>query len=835
MAQQSLPARDRPYIADAVAAAYACAFYAWLAVRPAGAPSTMLIGEVAFYPLGLALAWASWRNSRVASLDPRTRLGWRLLVGAYLALWVSGTVWSALLRISGTAVPAWVDWLEVGQHVLALAAYFAFPDRPLARKLDSRFVADLGLTVVAGFVLAFDFVLRAAAVEPGTEAYAITLIGAFLDWLMFVVLTVGAARKRDPEVRATFALLLAASMSYLFANYFYARDAAAYRSGNAVDGLWFAAWVLRWAAVRSAWHLYRRRTAAPREEMSEAAVAFRSSVLSYLIVAGAFLLLVGEILMGARRSVELMALAATVMASLLLFRQFAELRVSRRLFESQLAQEARFRSLVQHSSDVVLVVDSDGCITYVSPSAARIFGEPTEIAIGANIRSLVPPEDVATWSSIFKPTGKEPRSLVTRVRNAAGEWRDLDVLWSDLRSDKAVGGIVLNCRDVTERNELERKLQHAQKIDAVGHLAGGLAHDFNNVLMVIRGYTELLRADLPQDASCQADLANMEQAVDRASTVTRKLLAFSRRQAVQPTVLDLNAVLSDLQPIFRQLMTDNVNVRLETDRELWRVKADQGQIEQVVVNLATNARDAMPRGGPLRIVTKNQRVEATRPIDGLPPGDFVALEVIDAGTGMEDAVRARIFEPFFSTKPKDRGVGLGLAMVHGIVTRAGGHVMVETAPDQGTTFRLFFPRTTETLDHRATLQERISPTPVARTVLLVDDEPSVRAITRRLLERAGYRVLEAADGHEALSIAARPDLRVDLLLTDMVMPGLSGQQVVVRFRVARPGVPIVGITGYAGESPQVAAAEEAGLSGLVTKPFSADALIRAVAAACHRN
>ena len=834
MVHQSLPARDRPYIVDAVAAAYACAFYVWLAVRPVGTPSTLLIGEVAFYPLGLALAWASWRNSRVSSIDKRTRLAWQLLVAAYLTLWVSGTAWSALLGSSHSAVPTWVDWLETIQHVLALSAYFVFPNRPF-KNIDARFCADLGLTIIAGFVLAFDFVLRAAAAEPGTEAYAIALTGAFLDWLMFAVLTVGAARKRDPEARATFALLLAASMAYLFANYFYARDADGYRSGDAVDGLWFAAWVLRWAAVRSAWHLYRRRTETPQLEMSEASVAFRSSVLSYLILAGAFLLLVGEILVGGRHSVELMALAATVMASLLLFRQFAELRVSRRLFEAQLAQEARFRSLVQHSSDVVLVVDSKGHITYVSPSAARVFGEKSDIAPGSDIHALVPPEDAATWSAIFQPAASGPRSLLTRVRNGAGEWRDLDVVWTDLRGDKAVGGIVLNCRDVTERNELERKLQHAQKLDAVGHLAGGLAHDFNNVLMVIRGYTELLRADLPQDASCQADLANMEQAVDRASTVTRKLLAFSRRQAVQPTVLDLNAVLADLQPIFRHLMTDNVNVRLETDRELWRVKADQGQIEQVVVNLATNARDAMPRGGPLRIITRNQRVEAARPIDGLPPGDFVALEVIDAGTGMDDVVRARIFEPFFSTKPKDRGVGLGLAMVHGIVTRAGGHVTVESAPGEGTTFRIFFPRTTEKMDYRAASPAAVSRAPVARTVLLVDDEPSVRAITRRLLERSGYHVLEAADGQEALSIAARPDVRLDLLLTDMVMPGLSGQQVVVRFRATRPGVPIVGITGYAGESPEVAAAEEAGLSGLITKPFSADALVRAVAAACHRN
>jgi PAS domain S-box-containing protein len=835
MLHQSLPARDRPYLADAIAVAYACAFYAWLAVRPAGTPSAILVGQVAFYPLGLALAWASWRNSRVPSLDARTRLAWRLLVGAYLSLWVSGSIWSFLIGFTKTPQPPWIDWLELLQHVLALAAYFAFPNRPLARDAGVRFVADLALTVIAGFVLAFDFVLRVSGVEPGDPTYTTVIVGASIDWIIFVVLTVGAARKRDPEVRTTLGLLLAASMAYLFANYFYARDVSGYRSGDAVDGLWFAAWVLRWLAVRAAWHLYRRRADRPATATSNVAAEYRSSALSYVIFAGAFVLLIGEIVAGERRSVELMAVAAAVMASLLLFRQFAELRVSRRLFDAQLAQEARFRSLVQHSSDVVLVVDTAGRITYVSPSATRIFGERAAITTGAAIRDLVPPEDAATLASIFERTGKEPRSLTTRMRTEAGEWRDLEVLWSDLRDDRAVGGIVLNCRDVTERNELERKLQHAQKIDAVGHLAGGLAHDFNNLLMVIRGYAELLRADLPPDASSQADLANMEQAVDRASTVTRKLLAFSRRQAVQPTVLDLNAVLCDLQPIFRQLVTDKVDVQLDTDRELWRVKADQGQIEQVVVNLATNARDAMPQGGPLRIVTRNQLVHAGGPaIGGPPPGNYVALEVIDVGVGMDDIVRARIFEPFFSTKPKDRGVGLGLAMVHGIVTRAGGYIEVDSVPGRGTTFTILLPRTTEAGVHGSTRQEPAWPSGGPRTVLLVDDEPAVRAITRRLLEHGGYRVLEAADGHEALAIAARPDVRLDLLLTDMVMPGMSGQQVVVGFRAARPGVPVVVITGYAGESDQVGA-EEAGLAGLVTKPFSADALMRAVASACNNH
>jgi PAS domain S-box-containing protein len=832
---QSLPTRGRPYLADAIAAAYACAFYAWLMVRTPGTPSASLVGELAFLPLGLALAWASWRNARVPSLDSRTRLAWRLLVGAYLSLWVSGSMWSFLLWHNNTSQALWVDRLEVVQHILALAAYLAFPDRRLGRDAGVRFVADLALTIVAGFVLAFDFVLRVSGVEPGAPTYTTVIVSASIEWVIFVVVTVGAARKRDAEARTALGLLLAANMAYLFANYFYARDMSGYRSGDAVDGLWFGAWVLRWTAVRTAWHLYRRRADRPATAMSQAAAEYRSSALSYVILAGAFILLIGEIVAGERRSIELMAVAAAVMASLLLFRQFAELRVSRRLFDAQLAQEARFRSLVQHSSDVVLVVDTAGRTTYVSPSATRIFGESAGITTGANIRDLVPEDDAATLASIFHRTGSEPRSLNTRMQTAAGDWRDLEMLWSDLRDDRAVGGIVLNCRDVTERNELERKLQHAQKIDAVGHLAGGLAHDFNNLLMVIRGYTELLRSDLPPDASSQADLANMEQAVDRASTVTRKLLAFSRRQAVQPTVLDLNAVLCDLRPIFRQLVTDKVDVQLDTDGELWHVKADQGQVEQVVVNLATNARDAMPHGGALRILTRNRHVEADRSVvGGPPPGDYVALEVIDSGTGMDEMVRTHIFEPFFSTKPKDRGVGLGLAMVHGIVTRAGGQITVDSLPGRGTTFTILLPRTTEAGNHGSKDETPAAPSAGARTVLLVDDEPAVRTITRRLLERAGYKVVEAADGYEALAIAARPEVKLDLLLTDMVMPGLTGQQVVIGFRASRPGVPVVGITGYAGDSDRVTAGE-AGLAGLVTKPFSADALVRAIASACHNQ
>jgi signal transduction histidine kinase/CheY-like chemotaxis protein len=417
------------------------------------------------------------------------------------------------------------------------------------------------------------------------------------------------------------------------------------------------------------------------------------------------------------------------------------------------------------------------------------------------------------------------------MRTATGDERDIELVATDLRHDPAVTGVVLNCRDVTERNELERQLHHAQKLDAVGHLAGGLAHDFNNVLAAIRGYSELLREDLPADAPAAADLRHIEQAVDRAAAVTRKLLAFSRKQTIQPVVVDLNAILADLEPLLRQLVTDRIEVRTDFDPALWPLKADAGQLEQVIINLATNARDAMPAGGVLQFATANRTLAKPSSDTGsLTPGDYVALVVADQGIGMPPAIRARIFEPFFSTKARDRGLGLGLAMVHGIVTHAGGHIIVESVEGSGTTFTLLLPRTSDTLRAATTGIPAPSPQVTGRPILLVDDELGVRTVTRRMLERGGYRVTEASDGLAALDrIVADPDA-IDLLVTDMVMPGLDGHGLVARVRALRPNLPIVCITGYAGDARGVSDLAPH-VSAIITKPFAAATLLRAVAAA----
>ena len=811
-------------LVDAGAAAYVLAFYAWIALHAPGTQTTAFIGDLVFLPLGLAVAWATWRTSSMPGVDGRTRLAWRLLLVAYLSLWLSGSAWTFYIRnVDRTHWPWWIDQFEFAQHVFALAAYLTFPNRRLGSEARTRFLADASLTLVAGAVLAFQFVLRPALQQGGSESMQITIAGAVLDWLLFATASMGLVQKRDAEIRQVMGILLAANTVYLFANYVWVQHEGAYRIGDAADGLWFAAWVLRWAAARHAWRRYRDSNRAPELPM----VGYQSNTFSYAIVALAFVLLITQIVAGDRQFLWFTAFSVAVMAFLLLFRQFAELGENRRLFPAQLAQEARFRSLVQHSSDVVLIVEPDGMIAYASPSSQRLVG-PDLLRPGRRLHDIV--EDHAALRPVFEQPGAS-RPLLHRMRTAQGAWREVEIVWSDLQDDPAVNGIVLNCRDVTERNELERHLQHAQKLDAVGHLAGGLAHDFNNLLTVIRGYTELLRGDLPPEArECAEDLGYMEQAVDRAATVTKKLLAFSRRQPVQATVVDVNGVLRELEPLFRQLLPDGVEVVLDCTPQLWRIKVDQGQIEQVLINLATNARDAMPQGGRLRIQTENHVVSAGAAAPGGPDtGDYIQLTVSDTGVGMDDDTLAHIFAPFFSTKPKDRGMGLGLAMVHGIVTGAGGHITVASAPGRGTTFTILLPRTGDRAVP-AGIQESVPETVSApRTVLIVDDEQGVRNIVRRLLERGGYRVLEASDGASALTFIERADVHIDLLLTDMVMPGMHGRELIALFRARRPGLPVISMSGFTGEMTQ-ARDTSPELAAVLTKPFSSDALIRAVSA-----
>ena len=419
------------------------------------------------------------------------------------------------------------------------------------------------MILVAGFVLAYHFGARVSARVSSLGSPELAVAQTVLDWAVLVTAAIGVVHKRDSVTRTAFLWILAAYTLDLTANYLLSRRPA-YLLGDGIDGLWFAAWVCRWVAARSAWHGYARARATGVRVPETSVTDLRSGVFSYGLAAATFALLVGRVTIGEREHLALFALSATAMAGLLLLRQVVELRENRRLFAGRLAQEARFRSLVQKASDVVLVVDGSGQVSYVSASADRILGSGA-IPAGSRLSDLVPEDEAGRLAPLFREPTDDPGPIQTRMRAASGEWRAVEVVATDMRADPAVGGIVLNCRDVTERNEIERQLRHAQHLDAVGHLAGGLAHDFNNVLTAIQGYTDLLRDDLPSSPESASDLRHIEEAVGRAAAVTRKLLAFSRKETVGRTVLDLNVVLRDLGPLLRQLLTDRIEVETTYD------------------------------------------------------------------------------------------------------------------------------------------------------------------------------------------------------------------------------------------------------------------------------
>ena len=374
--------------------------------------------------------------------------------------------------------------------------------------------------------------------------------------------------------------------------------------------------------------------------------------------------------------------------------------------------------------------------------------------------------------------------------------------------------------DVTARKELEDQFRQMQKMEALGQLAGGVAHDFNNLLTVIEGYGQMLHDEWPGQEQGRLDLAEILRASERAKVLTNQLLAFSRKQVVRPTQVDLNATIRDLSRMLARVIGENIELDLQLD-VVPPVIADVGQIEQVVMNLAVNARDAMPFGGRLTIRTAGAAMDTSAArARGLDPGEYAALVVSDTGSGMTADVRHRIFEPFFTTKEVGKGTGLGLSMVYGIVKQSSGHIEVSSEPGKGTTFRVHLPRGVGNLAEAA--PERPGPTHGVETVLLVEDEPMVRDLGSRVLRSHGYRVLVASNATEALQVAREHAGTVDLLLTDVVMPGLPGPELAARLETVTPGLRVLYVSGYADDSVARLGAEE-GISFLA-KPFSGEAL-----------
>jgi two-component system cell cycle sensor histidine kinase/response regulator CckA len=466
------------------------------------------------------------------------------------------------------------------------------------------------------------------------------------------------------------------------------------------------------------------------------------------------------------------------------------------------ASEAKFRALIENSSDAIALFSADWKFAYASAATERIIGyRPCEL-LGTDALVLLHQDDISAVQLQFEESlanPAKPVATIARLRHKDGTWRVLEGVLTNLLLDPDVRAIVNNFRDITEKVHAERQLQIAQKMEAIGELAGGIAHDFNNLLMIMGSRAEMIldEVNLPHQVARQA--YEIKQTARRAANLTRELLAFSRDQVLQPSVLNLNLLVEELGNMLPRLIGEHIETRIIPVPEGAWVKVDRGQFEQVVMNLAINARDAMPHGGTLCIETRRVSIDQ---LDNAQPdlaiGRYVLLTVCDNGIGMSAEIQTRIFEPFFTTKERGRGTGLGLAMVYGIVQQSGGHICLESAPGKGTSFKIYIP---EVAQHAyPDKQEKVlASAGGTETILFVEDEDALREVGCEILSAKGYKVLAAANGEEALAIVKDASCPVDLLITDVIMPRIGGIELAKRVLKLYPRLRIIYVSGHSGQ------------------------------------
>ncbi len=494
--------------------------------------------------------------------------------------------------------------------------------------------------------------------------------------------------------------------------------------------------------------------------------------------------------------------------------------------------EKRFRALIENSSDAISLIDGEGKVLFSSHATSPILGYELKERIGRDIFELVHPDDRGVTLAGFTRLLGSPRgktSVQIRYRHKQGHWRWLEALGNNLLEEPGVRAIVVNYRDITERKQLEEQLFQAQKMEAVGRLAGGVAHDFNNLLTAIIGYSEIVIDKLPGASPLRRNVVEIKRAAERAASLTRQLLAFSRMQVMSPQVLDLNSVMAELTRMLRRLIGEDIDLITVPGESLGRVKADPTQIEQVIMNLALNARDAMPHGGKLIIETSNATLDAE--VGGgqmkVEPGAYILLSVKDTGCGMDKETRARVFEPFFTTKEKGKGTGLGLATVYGIVKQSGGYIWVESEKDQGATFKIYLPVVKEQAIRAAEAEAPPANMEGDETILLVEDESSVRLLVQTVLEAKGYHVIDARSGDDALKLCENYKGRLDMVLTDMVLPEINGRELAQRLTAIRPHTKVLFMSGYSGAALGGESILELN-AAFIQKPFTTDSLARKV-------
>lgn len=493
--------------------------------------------------------------------------------------------------------------------------------------------------------------------------------------------------------------------------------------------------------------------------------------------------------------------------------------------------EQRLQELFENAKDIIFTLDLEGNFTSINQSAVEVMGWSKAEAREINLKTLVAPEHLSLCRQMMQRiVNDEPlQQFEISLIRKDGQKVLLEVSARLIQSEGKKKGVQGIARDVTERRRLENLVRQSQKLEAVGRLSGGLAHDFNNLLCVISGHTELLSERLPVEHPGVKNLAQIKKAVNSASTLVRQLLAFSRKQVFYPQTLDLNKTVLETEKLLGRLIGEHIQFSYKLHPSLWQVRVDPVQIEQIIVNLALNAQDAMPHGGRLSIQTENvELTESSRPDrPNLPAGSYALLAISDDGPGMDEYARTRVFEPFYTTKELGQGAGLGLATVYGIVKQSGGTITVHSGPGRGTTFKIYFPRVDQEGLKPPDDTRRAESCAGTETVLLVENAEPLRALAREFLKGGGYAVLEAENGKEAIRIAKAFGGPIHLLLTDVIMPEMGGKELAEQLKSLRPTTKILYMSGYSDD-----AIAQSGIRVVemvfLEKPFTRDVLLRKV-------
>jgi two-component system cell cycle sensor histidine kinase/response regulator CckA len=513
-------------------------------------------------------------------------------------------------------------------------------------------------------------------------------------------------------------------------------------------------------------------------------------------------------------------------------------QVSSSLARARLVEDQRrLSTAVEQAAEAVVIADIQGKILFVNPAFERITGLKASDIIGSGPEGWKDESAAALFYHEFWPvvtTGRPWQGQLTGHRPDGTPYR-VDLMLTPVRNE---AGNIVNCvstlRDVTREVQLEEQFYQAQKMEALGQLAGGIAHDFNNLLTVINLSTQLLRRRLHPEDPLWEHVVRIAEAGERAAKLTKQLLSFSRREITEPTVVDPNRVVDDLGSMLQRIIGEDIVLNTNLTSNLWQIKADPSQLDQVILNLVVNARDAMPQGGMLSIETANvilDRAQAAAHVDARP-GQYVQLSIRDTGMGMDETVMNHLFEPFFTTKEPGQGTGLGLATVFGIVKQSGGHIHVESEIGVGTTFQIYLPRTKEAQGRDSETPHpqaaRVdNPVKGAETVMVVEDKPDVRKLATDVLKSCGYHVLAAGHGPEALQISELCQEPIDLLVTDIVMPKMNGRELAEKLKARHPRMQVLYISGYGGGivpekgDPELQAR-------FLSKPFTVEALLRQV-------